>query len=99
MGYNGREGDANIQLRLDRALGTESLLLLFPFYRVIHAKRYNSDNFPLFIEMNQSALHISPSKKFFRFEESWSREPKCTDRIKSAWKKRDDLMANLKKVK
>lgn len=43
---NGREGENNIQLTLDCAFGTESLLLKFPFYKVAHGKRYCSDHSP-----------------------------------------------------
>lgn len=81
---NGRDNEANIQLRLDRSFATESLLLQFPFYKVIHARRYNSDHCPLFVELDIVHLRASQRKKNFKFEECWIREPEYAERIKGA---------------
>lgn len=94
---NGREEDANIQLRLDRALGTEMLVSKFPFYKVIHGNTYGFDHSPLLIEIDSSQLSSSKSSRIFRFKEVWTREPRCTECIQ-AWKSGDELHDNQKRV-
>lgn len=96
---NGREGDANVQLRLDRAFATESLLLKFPYFKVVHGNRYGSNHYPLMIEIDSSHLSLSKSNRIFRFEESWTREPGCVDYIKQAWHNGDEMYANLSRVR
>lgn len=92
---NGREGEANIQLRLDHALGTESLLLQFPFYKVLHGARGRSDHSPLIITLDHMRGGSPSFQKFFRFEECWTREDQCEDYIKESWRKGADLTENL----
>lgn len=95
---NGREGGANVQLKLDSAFSTESLLLKFPFFKLIHGCRNGSDQFPLFIEMDSASLAPSNRNRIFRFEEAWTREIGCSDCIKQAWRNGDELNANLSRV-
>lgn len=66
---DGHEGENNIQLRIDHAFGTESFLLKFQYYKVVHGKRFFSDHWPLMVEMDYASLRSSQRRKIFRFEE------------------------------
>lgn len=81
---NGREEEANVQLRLDRDFGTEPLLLKFPYFKVTHSSRHGSDHSPLLIELDSSSLTPSKRSRIFIFEETWTREPRCAEHIKQA---------------
>lgn len=96
---NGREVEANIQLRLDRAFGSEKLCLKFSFYKVVHGSRFGSDHTPLLIELNATRPCSTRNNKIFRFEESWTKDPSCTDCIKSFWQDGDNWSTNLTRVK
>lgn len=96
---NGHEGDANIQLRLDWALGIESLLLQFPYYKVVHGARSGSDHSSLIISLDSESESNPNVQKLFHFDECWTKEPECEEHIKDAWRKKDDLLENLQRVK
>lgn len=82
---NGREGDANVQLRLDRALSTKYLLLHFPYSNVSHGVRSGYDHSPLIISLDNVRDSTLNFHKPFRFEECWTKEPQCRDCIKDSW--------------
>lgn len=96
---NRREGDANIQLRLDRAFGSEELCLKFPYYKVVHGSRYGSNHTPLLIEINATRFYSSYKTKIFIFEESWTKDSGCADCIKNAWQRGKEWSINLMRVK
>ncbi|KAK2422548.1 hypothetical protein QL285_033075 [Trifolium repens] len=83
---NGREGEENIQCRLDRALATQSFMNRFSPTRVIHLPRYGSDHAALLVVLE--AQHYSRRKKrvhLFRFEESWTKDTRCVDEVRRQW--------------
>ncbi|KAG8375096.1 hypothetical protein BUALT_Bualt10G0064800 [Buddleja alternifolia] len=79
---NRRGGDANIQLRLDRAVANPDWSLLYPYAIVHHLPAIKSDHCPLL-------LHTIPETrgKFFpfRFEDMWTRDPSCHTTILESW--------------
>ncbi|XP_058751474.1 uncharacterized protein LOC131624535 [Vicia villosa] len=98
MGYpftwsNGRQGEENIQCRLDRSFVSQSFKEQFPNTKVTHLPRHGSDH---------AALHISIEKEgdreerfyLFRFEEVWSKDPRCEDLVKQIWRCGDNTFTH-----
>ncbi|XP_058758387.1 uncharacterized protein LOC131631620 [Vicia villosa] len=83
---NGRQGDNNIQCRLDRAIASQSFLNRFSPHKVSHLPRFGSDHAVLKIELEvdlgskgRRRVHL------FRFEEAWSKDKKCEDSVREVW--------------
>ncbi|KAL5559710.1 hypothetical protein UlMin_035921 [Ulmus minor] len=87
--YRGNNNSNLIQERLDRMLGNQSWLHLFPNYVVHHLRFRGSDHRPLLVELLQE--HESPSigkrrrRGRFYFEEAWAEEPSCGEIISKHW--------------
>lgn len=67
---NGREGEDNIQCRLDRAMGSEALMNRFSPIKVVHLSRYKSDHAAIMILLEANEYMIRKKRThLFRFEE------------------------------
>lgn len=69
---NRRMGTANIQERLDRGLIIGTWRTCFPNAFITHLTTLNSDHRPLLLDTNPE---IHPTRRPFRFETMWSRDP------------------------
>ncbi|KAL8463077.1 hypothetical protein ACS0TY_033917 [Phlomoides rotata] len=72
---NDRAGEANIQVRLDRALATAEWRILFPLHTVSHLSRTCSDHAPLLIHFEDNSnqwQHSGKKKRVFYFEKIWT---------------------------
>lgn len=97
---NGRDGDGNIEERLDRFLATKDWMNLFPYSKVVHEPKSFSDHCPLFLDCYLSRLEVNNSKsRPFKFEEAWIRETSCKKLVESTWVKKGDVMENIRKIK
>ncbi|KAL8459116.1 hypothetical protein ACS0TY_036548 [Phlomoides rotata] len=86
---NGRSGQNNIQVRLDRALATSSWSLWFPEARVTHLPRYKSDHSPILVECEgqkvQRGARKRKKQKLFRFKKMWLEKEACGDIVARGW--------------
>jgi hypothetical protein len=83
---NGREGDENIQSRLDRALGNEGLINRFSPIKVCHLPRFGSDHAVVLINLEApTQWNTRRRRRPFRFEESWTKESYCEEIIQRNW--------------
>jgi hypothetical protein len=80
---NNQIGDARVLERLDRSLATTDWMLRFPSCRVHNIPSVFSDHCFLWMELNPSKR--KPKRKFFRFEEMWTMDPRCEDTVQQAW--------------
>ncbi|GKV02210.1 hypothetical protein SLEP1_g14669 [Rubroshorea leprosula] len=81
---NGREGDANVQRRLDRALANSAWQNLFPSTQVLHELRLGSDHCPLVLSTDAIP---KPKGKRFRYEMQWELQDGFTEVIQQGWHK------------
>lgn len=83
---NGREGRANIQARLDRAVSNQHLQSKFSPIKITHLPRFISDHVVLLIHLEASLGRDRRQRpKIFRFEESWSNGDKCEQAVRRLW--------------
>lgn len=75
---NGRQGQNNIQCRIDRAFATESCSSRFSPIKVSHLSRFGSDQVVVRVVLECQG-HIEGNKRrhLFKFEEVWAREEMC----------------------
>ncbi|KAK9671644.1 hypothetical protein RND81_12G044500 [Saponaria officinalis] len=88
-----------LQSRLDRAMGNEAWMDLFPRAKLFHLTREGSDHAPIKLACKTLYnLHLSqPKLKLFRFEQIWVGEDGCEETIHRAWEANNgDLMQNLR---
>jgi hypothetical protein len=86
---NRREGEANIQARLDRATCNESFSDLFPASTVQHLHTEEINHLALLIKVN-SCFDTQPRYSWeFRFEEMWTRHEGFQAMIEQAWEEED----------
>ncbi|KAL8491099.1 hypothetical protein ACS0TY_022939 [Phlomoides rotata] len=93
---NGRVGDANIQVRLDRALANSDWRSLFLGARVIHLPRFNSDHSHIIVRCDQDggrAGRCSRVRRPFRFEKMWLEHKHCTSVVELGWEKDNPLLS------
>ena len=81
---NGREGDAYVQERLDKACATTLWRDKFPHSHVAHLQAAYSDHIPILITI-QSPRQAKKKKIPQRFEERWATYPDCVNIIQTAW--------------
>ncbi|MCI22919.1 hypothetical protein A2U01_0044097, partial [Trifolium medium] len=83
---NGREGDENIQCRLDRAMATEGFINRYTPINVNHLGRFRPDHAAVAV-----CLEANPADDrrkivyVFRFEEVWSKNDRCENLIQQNW--------------
>lgn len=87
MGYlftlsNGRQGEEQIQCRLDRAFAREGFISRFSPIKVTHLPRFSSDHSPILICL-EAHSHSYRKKRthLFRFEECWVKDNRCEDLV------------------
>ncbi|KAK8684398.1 hypothetical protein V6N13_040428 [Hibiscus sabdariffa] len=72
---------------LDRFVASHSWILKFPDFRITTIFTSHSDHCLLLLDAcpgtGASRGHINDD--YFRFEECWSKEPACVDRVRSVW--------------
>ena len=83
---NKRDGDENIQVRLDRATCNEGFLQLFPETEVEHILTEESDHQAILVRAQETApRRCNGSVRPFRFEEAWTRHEQYDTMIEQAW--------------
>lgn len=87
---NKRDGDANIQVRLDRATCNDGFLELFPETNVEHILTEESDHQALLVRALETAPRIDKhGASQFRFEEAWTRHEKYEEMLAEVWEAAD----------
>uniref|UniRef100_A0A803PHA9 Reverse transcriptase domain-containing protein n=1 Tax=Cannabis sativa TaxID=3483 RepID=A0A803PHA9_CANSA len=79
----GRGTNSWIEVRIDRALVSQSWLDLFPLAKLLNLEVTTSDQCPLQLMLNNETKAVF--KKQFRFENLWLREPGCLQIVKDTW--------------
>ncbi|CAM8918528.1 unnamed protein product [Rhodiola kirilowii] len=89
---NKRQGNDEIESRLDRAVGDDLWLEKFPNVSVDHLASHHSDHCPLLLSMD---VIPETRSKVFRFEAMWTRDTSLANTIDKSWNSRDrsDTMA------
>lgn len=83
---NKRDGDANIQVRLDRAICNDGFLELFPETSVEHILTEESDHQALIVRVLETAPRDDKKgARQFRFEEAWTRHEKYDEMLAEVW--------------
>jgi exonuclease III len=83
---NRRDGEANIQVRLDRGVATASFLEMFPNAKVEHIMTEESDHMALLIRTEATAPGKRPNQqRGFMFEEMWLKHDGYDHMIQEAW--------------
>ncbi|XP_058757456.1 uncharacterized protein LOC131630719 [Vicia villosa] len=85
---NGRLGEDNTQCRLDRAMASNSFINRFSPVKVKHLSRFHSDHAAISIslEVDESLNSVSRKRPYlFRFEEVWSKDPRCERFVDQIW--------------
>ena len=104
LGYSGydytwdnkREGDANVQCRLDRATATEPFMSMFPLTVVQHVMTEESYHAALLINVASSLDHKpQAASRGFVFEEMWTKHETYDDMFQDAWDNRRMQGSNL----
>jgi hypothetical protein len=81
---NGREGAANVKVRLDRAVADSSWRDLFADATLRHLVSPRSDHCPLLLEIRKEAWS-SHGPRTFCYEIMWERLESLAQEIKEAW--------------
>ena len=85
--WNGRDGEASVEERLDRVCATVDWIGLFPSFTVSHLDEKTSDYLPILIDscpMNLNSMNMRRK----RFKTMWAKDSRCEEVIISAWKGR-----------
>jgi hypothetical protein len=83
---NRRDGPANVQARLDRAVGNDAFLDMFAFTTVDHIPTEESDHMALLIRVKSEITASAQTKqRGFMFEEMWTRHETYDDTVSMAW--------------
>jgi hypothetical protein len=94
LGYSGydytwdnrREGEDNIQVRLDRGTATASFLDIYPLTCVEHVIKETSDHLALIIKVQEELpRRVSGGERGFKFEEMWLKHEGYETMMKDAW--------------
>uniref|UniRef100_A0A2N9FBI7 Reverse transcriptase domain-containing protein n=1 Tax=Fagus sylvatica TaxID=28930 RepID=A0A2N9FBI7_FAGSY len=84
---NRRDGPANVQVRLDRAVATTEWLAHFNASTVFHLPCSRSDHVLLLVQVAQHGCPPRRRKRLHRFEDKWVLHPECEAVVEAAWKK------------
>ncbi|TXG57064.1 hypothetical protein EZV62_018377 [Acer yangbiense] len=83
---NRRDGDNNVQERIDRMLADTAWIDLFPGARVQHLGYNSSDHRPLLLSFADGFQGArKTNRKPFKFEHFWLKEEECSKVIREAW--------------
>ncbi|CAK8544681.1 unnamed protein product [Lathyrus sativus] len=86
MWMNGRGEGENVKCILDRSIATESFINRFSPIKINHLPRYGSDHVTIRIDLEADIFgHGRKERHLFRFEEVWSREPRCEEYVARMW--------------
>lgn len=80
---NKRAGSANIQERLDRGVGNNEWISLFPYSSIFHLPAIGSDHNPIILNTSIDSLCPKP----FRFESMWLDDITCFETVNAGWNK------------
>ncbi|KAL3625104.1 hypothetical protein CASFOL_031772 [Castilleja foliolosa] len=78
---NKRKGIHNIQQRLDRGVGNDGWISLYPLALVNHLTPVASDHSPITISTTREPRLPTP----FKFEEMWLEDNSCIDTVRKSW--------------
>jgi hypothetical protein len=81
---NGRRGDANVRVRLDRAVADAAWRDLFGDATLHHLVSSRSDHCPLLLEIRKESWERHKTR-VFRYEIMWERLELMAHEIKEAW--------------
>ncbi|KAM6543985.1 hypothetical protein CsatB_008432 [Cannabis sativa] len=79
----GKATQNHIEIRLDKAFATQSWLTIFNEARFSNFDFSSSDHTPIFLE--PAPCVMSKPVVIFRYENAWSREPLCSQIVRSCW--------------
>ncbi|KAM6553480.1 hypothetical protein CsatB_014242 [Cannabis sativa] len=79
----GKGTQNHIEIRLDKAFATQSWLTIFNEARLSNYDFSSSDHTPIFLE--PAPCVMSKPVVIFRYENAWSREPLCSEIVRSCW--------------
>ncbi|XP_058774622.1 uncharacterized protein LOC131648906 [Vicia villosa] len=85
---NGRIGADNTQCRLDREMASNSFINRFSPIRFYHLSRFHSDHAAISISLEAENTQNTDRRKrphLFRFEEVWSKDPRCEKFVDQLW--------------
>ncbi|XP_075670053.1 uncharacterized protein LOC142639800 [Castanea sativa] len=82
---NGREGEAFVEERLDRAVATTDWCEKFPRAKVHHLSASYSDHDPILVDMVPPNQPRRRRPKIQRFEERWVAHAECEIVIQRSW--------------
>lgn len=81
---NKRKGGCNVQVRLDRAVASQSWSALYPQAQVRHLVSSHSDYYPILVQCTPDEDKDKPSR-CMRYEIMWEREESLSEEIRTAW--------------
>lgn len=81
---NGRSGNANVLVRLDRAVADPEWRDIYSDARVHHLISSRSDHCPVLVELRKDAWERS-STRIFCYEIMWERVDSFSDEIRKVW--------------
>uniref|UniRef100_A0A803QJ80 Reverse transcriptase domain-containing protein n=1 Tax=Cannabis sativa TaxID=3483 RepID=A0A803QJ80_CANSA len=85
----GRGTDKWVEVRIDRALVNQEWLSCFSMAKLFNLEVSTSDHCPIILMLNPDAP--SPSKRKFRFENAWLKDPMCLQIIQDCWESQGGL--------
>ena len=82
---NGRDAEAHIQKRLDRAVASILWMNMFPLCTLDHLQSSYSDHVPILFHTAIEHNRARPKRRPRKFEEKWSIYPECEKIIQDVW--------------
>ncbi|XP_030964343.1 uncharacterized protein LOC115985543 [Quercus lobata] len=81
------ENGDSVWARLDRALANEEWMRKFANARVVHISTIESDHCMLCLQWGHDTRNRMNTRKLFRFEAMWLRDPRCPEVVSDAWER------------